>query len=226
MVAREVARKARRVRWAVRCALLAMASCAVLSGWGAAELQAQATRRGDVSGEDVPFAPARPLKPKRDLIHSKDGRYWRRLVNDGLHDGNNPAVEKLKEPARILSKLPGKAEEIGNNVDWVAALRQKNITPKDRLKPGAEPELLKSEIIMQRTAAMPMVRFPHLAHTEWLDCSNCHDDPFVKKAGANRFNMANILAGEYCGRCHGAVAFPLTDCYRCHSVQRNVGAAN
>ena len=29
-----------------------------------------------------------------------------------------------------------------------------------------------------------------------------------------------ILQGEYCGQCHGAVAFPLTQCLRCHSVSR------
>lgn len=210
----------------IHCVVLAAMLCAILSGWGAADLKAQATRRGDVTGEDVPFAPPRLPKPKRDLIHAKDGRFWRRLVNDGLHDKNNPAVGKLREPARILSKLPGKRDEVGNNVDWVAALRQGEISPKDRLKPGADPEMLKSEIIMPRTAAMPMVRFPHLAHTEWLDCSSCHDDPFVEKAGANRINMEDILAGEYCGRCHGAVAFPATDCFRCHSVERNMGAAN
>jgi hypothetical protein len=27
--------------------------------------------------------------------------------------------------------------------------------------------------------------------------------------------------GEHCGRCHGAVAFPLTECTRCHSVQQD-----
>ena len=226
MLAKGLRRRARRVRWVVYSAVLAVASYAVLSGWGAVDLKAQAVRRGDVSGEKVPFAPRRPPKPKRDLIHANDGRFWRRLVNDGLHDKHNPDVGKLREPARILSRLPGKPEEIGNNVDWVAALRRGNITPKDRLKPGADPVLRRSEIIMPRTAAMPMVRFPHLAHTQWLDCSNCHDEPFEKKAGATRFNMEDILAGESCGRCHGAVAFPATDCIRCHSVERNVGVAN
>ncbi len=127
---------------------------------------------------------------------------------------------------RSLSKLPGKPDETGNNVDWVAALRQGLITPKDRLRPGAAPEHLSTDIIMPRTAAMPMVRFPHRAHTEWLDCSNCHDDPFAKKKGAHRINMEDILAGKYCGTCHGAVAFPPTDCLRCHSVERGVGVAN
>lgn len=187
---------------------------------------AQTTRRGDVSGEDVPFAAPRPPKPKRDIVQSKDGRFWRRLENDGLHDKANPQSGKLREPARSLAKLPGKPDETGNNVDWVAALRQGHIAPKDRLRPGPAPERLNTDIIMPRTAAMPMVRFPHGAHTEWLDCSSCHDAPFVKKAGANRFNMEDILAGEYCGRCHGAVAFPPTDCLRCHNVERGVGVAN
>jgi c(7)-type cytochrome triheme protein len=219
-------RRARRLRRIFRGALLAAASCAVLYGWGDFGLNAQAARRGDVTGEDVPFAPPRLPKPKRDVIRSKDGRFWRRLVNDGLHDKANPSVGALREPARFLSKLPGKAGEIGNNVDWVAALRRGDIAPKDRLRPGADPERLDLDIIMPRTAAMPMVRFPHRAHTEWLDCSNCHDKPFIKKAGANRFNMADILSGEYCGRCHGAVAFPPTDCLRCHSVEHHEGVAN
>lgn len=209
-----------------RGALLTMASWAFLFSLGGIDLEAQGVRRGDVTGEKVPFAPARPLKPKRDLIHSKDGRFWRRLINDGLHDKRNPDVGKLREPARTLSKLPGKREEIGNNVDWVAALRGGYIKPKDRLKPGANPELRDTDIIMPRTAAMPMVRFSHRTHSEWLDCSNCHDEPFIKRAGATRFNMEDILAGEYCGRCHGTVAFPPTDCLRCHSVERDVGVAN
>ena len=41
---------------------------------------------------------------------------------------------------------------------------------------------------------------------------------FVEKAGANKLNMQAILNGEQCGLCHGAVAFPLTECNRCHSV--------
>ena len=73
---------------------------------------------------------------------------------------------------------------------------------------------------MERTAGMPMVLFPHRAHTEWLDCENCHDKIFKAKQGANPVNMFAILQGEYCGQCHGAVSFPLTQCYRCHSVPR------
>jgi c(7)-type cytochrome triheme protein len=44
---------------------------------------------------------------------------------------------------------------------------------------------------------------------------------FKSKAGATKqLNMFQILQGEYCGVCHGAVSFPLTECKRCHSVER------
>ena len=32
--------------------------------------------------------------------------------------------------------------------------------------------------------------------------------------------MGNILDGEYCGICHGAVSFPLTECDRCHNTEK------
>ena len=74
---------------------------------------------------------------------------------------------------------------------------------------------------MEKTGEMPLVLFPHRPHTEWLDCSNCHDKIFVEKVGANQINMFTILSGQHCGQCHGAVAFPLTECNRCHSVPRS-----
>jgi c(7)-type cytochrome triheme protein len=92
--------------------------------------------------------------------------------------------------------------------------------PRSQLFDTTEVNVLDLDIIMDATGEMAMVRFPHKAHTEWLDCSNCHDHIFKKKAGGNPVNMFAILAGEYCGRCHGAVAFPLTECRRCHSVSR------
>ncbi len=32
--------------------------------------------------------------------------------------------------------------------------------------------------------------------------------------------MKKIAAGEYCGRCHNRVAFPLFDCLRCHVIPK------
>ena len=80
--------------------------------------------------------------------------------------------------------------------------------------------VLDLDVLMTDTAAMPIVRFPHRPHTEWLDCANCHDHIFLPKAGANPVNMFAILQGNFCGQCHGAVSFPLTQCRRCHNVPR------
>jgi c(7)-type cytochrome triheme protein len=63
---------------------------------------------------------------------------------------------------------------------------------------------------------MPNVVFPHFPHTYWLDCGNCHPDIFVMKKGANPISMVKIVNGEFCGRCHGRVAFPISNCSRCH----------
>lgn len=141
------------------------------------------------------------------------------LAKDGVHDSANPAIKMLQEPAEALAKLPPDA--VGNRVRWVNALEQGLITPRASILPGTEIKVLDQDVVMPRTGEMPMVRFPHKQHTEWLDCSNCHEKLFKSKAGATTaLNMFQILQGEYCGVCHGAVAFPLTECKRCHSVDR------
>ena len=65
------------------------------------------------------------------------------------------------------------------------------------------------------------VRFSHKVHTYWLSCKICHPTIFKAKNGANQFTMYDIWKGEFCGRCHGKVAFPpkgYDNCRRCHSV--------
>ncbi|MEH6470952.1 MAG: c(7)-type cytochrome triheme domain-containing protein [Halopseudomonas sp.] len=137
-----------------------------------------------------------------------------------MHDPGNPALGELQQPGEAMAAFPKDFPTIGNQVDWVRALEQGVIVPRTNIFPDTHIEVLDLDIIMDKTSQMPMVRFPHKAHTQWLDCSNCHDWLFKKKAGANPVNMFAILAGEYCGRCHGAVAFPLTECRRCHSQAR------
>lgn len=141
------------------------------------------------------------------------------LAKDGLHDPNNPAVKLLQEPAEALSKLP--RDDVGNRVLWNRALERGMISPRTNILPETKPRVLDLDIIMPRTAEMPMVKFPHRQHTEWLDCTNCHEHLFKYKAGGTKaVNMFQVLQGEYCGLCHGAVSFPLTECKRCHSVER------
>jgi c(7)-type cytochrome triheme protein len=141
------------------------------------------------------------------------------LAKDGVHDPANPGLKMLQQPNEALSGLP--RDVVGNKVFWVKALEQGLIAPRTNILPDTEIRVLDLDVIMRRTAEMPMVRFPHRQHTEWLDCSNCHEHLFKSKAGATTaVNMFQILQGEYCGLCHGAVSFPLTECKRCHSVER------
>ncbi len=143
---------------------------------------------------------------------------WKPLTKDGLHDPAGPAIGELQQPAEALSLLP--FDHAGNKVDWGRALAEGKITPRSQVMPGTRVQLLDTDVLMKRTGEMPMVLFPHRQHTEWLDCSNCHEQLFRSKAGKTEVNMTQILSGEKCGVCHGAVAFPLTECQRCHNVSR------
>jgi len=104
-------------------------------------------------------------------------------------------------------------------VDWVAAIKQGVIHPRDSLDPNAVTmKALDFNIIFKvNVSGLPDVVYPHYPHTLWLDCRNCHPGIFLMRAGANPVTMEKILKGEYCGRCHGIVAFPISDCFRCHS---------
>jgi c(7)-type cytochrome triheme protein len=146
---------------------------------------------------------------------------WKSLRADGIHDPESPAVGILQEPEAALNTLS--SDHVGNKVRWVDALEKGYITPRTNILPGTHVEVLDQDILMEDTAGMPIVLFPHRLHTEWLDCANCHDAIFERKAGATAVNMFSILQGNHCGQCHGAVAFPLTECQRCHSVARDAG---
>lgn len=138
------------------------------------------------------------------------------LAKDGLHDPTLPSIEILQEPGAVLGTLPQSTS--GNMVDWNKAVRDGHIQPRATLKEQGEIKTLDLDIYFANTAGADVVRFPHLEHTEWLACSNCHPVPFAEEAGATQISMLEILMGESCGRCHGAVSFPLTECSRCHSV--------
>ena len=77
-------------------------------------------------------------------------------------------------------------------------------------------------IVREVKGSMPDVVYPHKEHTEWLDCSNCHPAIFIPQKGANQISMASILLGQKCGVCHGKVAFPVSECRKCHSKQKPV----
>ena len=108
-------------------------------------------------------------------------------------------------------------------VDWVAAIKQGVLQPRESLDPSVAPSPpLNLDIIFKTSHAYPIpdVVFPHAPHTVWLECNNCHPALFIMKQGANPVSMERIIKGEFCGRCHGTVAFPIVDCFRCHSRKK------
>ena len=148
---------------------------------------------------------------------------WKTLAADGIHDPSSPAIGLLQEPGEALAALPRDAA--GNQVDWMAALDRGIIRPRSSVSPTFEVRIRTTEVLRRETANQLMVVFPHRQHTAWIDCITCHDGLFEMKAGATRMNMLQILSGEKCGQCHGAVAFPLTECARCHRVRRGSAEA-
>lgn len=152
------------------------------------------------------------------------GGSWVPLAQDGIHDPKGPAVKIKQEPAEALSKLT--PDTAGNQVRWVQALDKGEIKPLTNLYPETKVRTLDRDILLDLKGSMPIVRFPHRQHTEWLDCDNCHGELFgqeklfEEQTGATKISMLRILEGEQCGQCHGAVSFPLTECKRCHSIPR------
>ncbi len=146
-------------------------------------------------------------------------RRWLPLAGDGIHDSRSPALRLLQEPGVALTRLP--TDHVGNQVNWVQALEQGRINPRTNIFPESKVRVLDLDILLNLRGSTPIVLFPHRQHTAWLDCGNCHEHLFKSKAGANKFSMERILKGEQCGVCHGAVAFPLTVCGRCHNTPRD-----
>jgi c(7)-type cytochrome triheme protein len=141
---------------------------------------------------------------------------WKPLKQDGIHDPSNPAVNVLQEPADALGVL--QQDTAGNMVDWARSLEYGFIEPRGSIAGDYESEVLETTVLMRNTMPMRYVRFPHKTHTQWMNCETCHDSIFIAEVDANPINMRKILQGEYCGICHGAVAFPLTECDRCHNT--------
>ena len=93
---------------------------------------------------------------------------------------------------------------------YVPALEDEAMRDRTRAREDAKSVEKKAK---QRILAV----FPHQAHLEWMGCDMCHPDVFiVKKNGTENLNMAEILKGGFCGKCHLSVAFHLNNCNRCH----------
>ncbi len=160
--------------------------------------------------EAVKAAPPAPPKRKQTYRsgHEVSGQ-------NRLYDPTNPSYDLIQKANESLKGFP--TNRIGE-VDWMVAINQKMVTPRSDVQGRTKPELLDLDIIMKDTRGMDYVRFPHLAHTKWLACKNCHDKIFKPKIGAQDINMNKIFSGQYCGVCHDRVAFSVFICENCHSV--------
>jgi c(7)-type cytochrome triheme protein len=80
--------------------------------------------------------------------------------------------------------------------------------------------VLNSKSVSMQKAGVDPVVFPHWFHRIRFKCKVCHEDIFILKKGANDINMAAIMNGEFCGKCHnGLVAWEPLYCDRCHSFK-------
>ena len=127
-------------------------------------------------------------------------------------------TKKYSPQASALDNLP---KDRFRYVNWVMAANKGLINPRGTLEGEHEEHegFSENQILFQvRSRLMADVLFPHDLHTYWVSCESCHPDPFPKQInGTQGMSMTMIFEGKFCGRCHGKVSFPLTDCRRCHT---------
>ena len=122
--------------------------------------------------------------------------------------------------ATFVEKFP--KERFGNGVDWEKAEEKGLIHPIDSIEGVSikRPPLAtqKDFAIPAKVETMPEIIFSHKKHTVWNGCELCHPEIFpTTRKGTTKYTMVEIFEGKYCGACHVTVAFPTTDCQRCHS---------
>lgn len=136
------------------------------------------------------------------------------------------AIERASTWKEALALLP---EDGSGRPDWVKAIETGAVAPSSGLEEGA-PEQPVTEMdvdLVRPTSAIFSVVYPHGPHTRWLACQNCHPKifPLRRGTGPAPITMAKIRAGQYCGVCHGKVAFGLDgECTRCHTKVPAVSA--
>lgn len=123
-----------------------------------------------------------------------------------------PPIEAILSWEQAQAELPGHAM---GGVDWNEALEQDIIRPRHGTDSNAAqaPSFDLDFYIKGPSKAMD-AWFPHSAHTQWLSCENCHGS--IYRYRQQELKMADLYAGKSCGACHGKVAFPVTQCKRCH----------
>jgi c(7)-type cytochrome triheme protein len=133
-----------------------------------------------------------------------------------------------KDP-QLPPALKGLPKDAFGYPDWTAAVKLGIIEPIDSLS-GQElkkEEEFNEDIIFEiNDKMMANVIFSHRIHNYWFSCKVCHPAIFKPQKGANSFKMKDNWNGNYCGRCHGKVAYApkgFENCIRCHSANSAKG---
>ncbi|MEW5756721.1 MAG: c(7)-type cytochrome triheme domain-containing protein [Pseudomonadota bacterium] len=167
-------------------------------------------------------APANPAQTMAPVIMSEKPPASTPVPQPAAKSAANPfplkhdpkAVAVLQDPKEALADFPLDAYL---QVDWAMAMKQGLLRPAGVLKGKDKNDTLDLDSLMKDTGDMRPVVFSHQTHTQLLDCAACHPKPFETLSNATPVNMKAIMNGEYCGLCHGKVAFPVSSCDRCHN---------
>ncbi len=121
---------------------------------------------------------------------------------------------------QFAEKMPH--ERFGNGINWEKAEEEGLVKPVDYLSgvsgKKANFKVTQDFSIKSKVDGMPDIIFSHKKHTVWNGCELCHPDIFIGiKKGTTKYTMTELFEGKYCGVCHDKVAFPQTDCQRCHT---------
>jgi c(7)-type cytochrome triheme protein len=128
-------------------------------------------------------------------------------------------TEREHDFNKFAEKLP--RFSIGDAIDWEKAEDQGLIKPVDFIEGiSYRRDALKAQedfSINSKADWMTDVIFSHKKHAAWNGCGLCHPDIFPStKKGTVKYTMFQIFNNQYCGVCHGRVAFSLFLCHKCH----------
>ena len=159
-----------------------------------------------------------PKDPKSILYLNTQGQ----LVGTGDPTKSGPASESIRigsgwhPEALAAAVLP---KDRYGLIDWAKAVKENIIEPRFTIDDDVQekPPLDMNVLIETKSDYINNVLFPHYIHTWWLKCEVCHPKIFSDIKGQTHMTMVEIAQGKFCGRCHGKVSFPLTDCERCHT---------
>lgn len=151
--------------------------------------------------------------------------YLKEFLNDLELFSTTEELEQIPGDVPAFSALP---KDPFGMVNWNKSVTDGIIKPLGSLdgKEEAYEGFLENLILFQVDVHfMADVLFPHGMHTYWIGCDSCHPKPFIKKNGSNKFTMKDVMEGEYCGKCHGKIAFPpgtYKNCRRCHAITKDI----